>query len=260
VAWPGACLSFSMNAEASAQVDLGTATSLMAEAFATWETAPCDDAGGHPSIKVSDAFGPAECGSVEYNARGGNSNLIVFRDDNWPYAGAGRALAVTSVTSNNQGVIYDADMEINATEPLSIADRASAELGVIIGQQDLLSIMTHEAGHFLGLDHSRDPESIMQVSLSAGEVKIDLGEDDIAGICALYPPERSDVACDPTPNGGFDPACGDDTMRGGCSLQRQPRGGSTGAKLTPWLFGLCAGWLCRRKRPAAVGGRLTGGP
>jgi hypothetical protein len=49
---------------------------------------------------------------------------------------------------------------------------------------DLLSVAAHEIGHNLGLDHSRDPDSLMFPSYS-GPHRF-LAEDDIAGVQSLY--------------------------------------------------------------------------
>lgn len=49
---------------------------------------------------------------------------------------------------------------------------------------NLLSVAAHEIGHNLGLDHSRDPESLMYASYSGPHPF--LGEDDIAGVQSLY--------------------------------------------------------------------------
>lgn len=234
IAWPDACLSFSMNHAASAAIDLDGATALMLEAFATWERARCDSADSPPSFRISHAFGPARCARPEYNPLGGNANLIVFREDAWPYTSKNYELAATSLTVHDDGSIYDADVEINATRSLALpmseevqafrifpGDRA---FGIIPDEQhDLLSIMIHEAGHFLGLDHSREENSVMQAELAPSEVRTQLTADDVAAICAVYPPDRAAPACDPTPHGGFASACDSTPLRGGCSLQPQRR-------------------------------------
>src|SRR6202008_2633994 len=159
IAWPNACLSFSVNHAASTAIDFDSATALMGEAFATWESARCGADAAPPSIRISPAFGPAQCAHPEYKPEAGNANLIVFRDRSWPYKGNGHELAATSLTFDDDGEIYDADVEINATGPLSLplSEGVQAQelrlFGIIPDQHDLLSIMTHEAGHFLGLDH-----------------------------------------------------------------------------------------------------------
>jgi len=218
IAWPSACISFSMGLNASTQVDLETARAMMREAFATWEAAKCDAEGRGPSIHISEAFGDAVCEHAEYNPTQSNANLILFRDDSWPYSGAGKTLATTSVSFYGETAqIYDADLEVNATKPLLVD--TSFQKGFIPGSHDLLSILTHEAGHFLGIDHSRVDGSIMQISLSPGEVRRTLGEDDISAICAIYPPDDTSRVCDQAPRGGFSAQCALDPAYGGaCSV------------------------------------------
>jgi hypothetical protein len=233
-----------VNHAASASIDLESATALMGEAFATWEGARCGTDAAPPSIRISPAFGPAQCAHPEYNPGAGNANLIVFRDRSWPYTGKGHELAATSLTFDDDGAIYDADVEINAIGRLSLPmseDVQAEELrvfGIIPDQHDLLSIMTHEAGHFLGLDHSREENSIMQAELGPGEIRTQLSADDVAAICAVYPPERAAPACDPTPRGGFAPACDETPLSGGCSLQPQARANGVGGAVLASLLSL----------------------
>ncbi|XP_077236999.1 metalloendoproteinase 2-MMP-like [Tasmannia lanceolata] len=51
---------------------------------------------------------------------------------------------------------------------------------------DLESVAVHEFGHLLGLGHSSDPNAVMQSGIGPGERRVDLDEDDIQGIHALY--------------------------------------------------------------------------
>jgi hypothetical protein len=245
IAWPNACVSFSMQEAASSAIDLEHATALMREAFAIWENARCGEAGERPSIQISDAFGPALCATTQYNTRAGNANLVLFRDDDWPYSGEGRELAATWLTVDGQGVILDADIEINATSPLSVPAEAGLSLGVIVDQHDLLSIMVHEAGHFLGLDHSREDGSVMLAELSAAEVRTQLSADDEAAICAAYPPERDAATCDYTPRGGFAPECAANAAASGCSVELPGRSG--GGTLVAAALVSCV-WLVRKRR------------
>jgi hypothetical protein len=217
LAWPTACVSFSMNQAASASIDLDDATVMMREAFATWENARCDADGTPPALAISDVFGTAQCGVPQYNPHGGNANVVMFRDDSWPYADSGHELAATWISFDQSGVVYDADIEINATGRLSLTPPdAGVAYGVIVDQHDLLSIMVHEAGHFLGLDHSREVGSVMQAELAAAQSRTHLSPDDEAAICAAYPPVTATAACDYTPRGAYSARCA--TPPAGCSV------------------------------------------
>lgn len=236
-----------MNEAASSAIGLSQASAMMREAFAIWEGARCGESGEHPAISISQAFGPAVCDSAQYNLHAGNANLIIFRDGEWAYSESDHELAATWVTVDRTGTIVDADIEINATEPLYVpADEdAGVGLGVIANQRDLMSIMVHEAGHFLGLDHSREDESVMQAALQVAEFRSMLSADDEAAICAAYPPAAESGTCDFTPHGGFASEC-TETVESGCSFQRQ--GGRHTATLS--LFAIMLGGLtvARRRR------------
>jgi len=53
---------------------------------------------------------------------------------------------------------------------------------------DLGSVVTHEAGHMIGLDHVTGIDAVMNPSLSPGNTtKRVLRPDDVAGACAVYP-------------------------------------------------------------------------
>ena len=57
---------------------------------------------------------------------------------------------------------------------------------------DLYSILLHESGHALGLEHSLDATAVMSGSI-AGRVANDLSPDDIAGIQAIYGVRQHDA-------------------------------------------------------------------
>jgi MYXO-CTERM domain-containing protein len=57
---------------------------------------------------------------------------------------------------------------------------------------DLRNTLTHEVGHLVGLAHVPDsqPAATMFARTTPGEIeKRSLSEDDIAGVCAIYPDE-----------------------------------------------------------------------
>jgi hypothetical protein len=215
--WKGACVGYSVNSSASALVTFDDATRVIDAAFATWNAAMCSATGAAVGISASNV-GPVTCSEVRYNQNGPNQNVIVFRDDKWPYSDPNNTLGLTTVTFNAEtGEIFDADMEINASgKNLTTSDVVPAT------GFDLLSVFTHEAGHFLGLAHATDPKATMFASYRTGTSALrTLTDDDVAGICAIYPSatQRSvaasveaggvtqATACDPAPRHGFSATC-----------------------------------------------------
>ncbi len=220
VFWRNACVSYDISANASDQVPYDKAEQLLATAFAKWTGTTCTTPEkGRVSIDVKD-LGPVSCNKVQYSSDQGNQHVIIFYDKDWPYPeDTVNILGLTTVTFDpDTGEIYDADMAIKSTPdtPLSLGDP------VAVGGYDLQSILTHEAGHFLGMAHSPDPNATMYASYEVGSSsKRILSPDDTAGICSIYlsggnrsvatsvadagvVPEGS---CDPTPRHGWQSVC-----------------------------------------------------
>ena len=256
--WANRCVGFTLQKDASVQVSLKDAEAVFQEAFETWMAADCGG-GKTPSISV-EYQGTVECDAQEYNKNKGNANIIMFRDDSWPYGNQTTVLALTTVTYNLEtSEIYDADMELNSA---SISGFTLSDVG---SKYDLLSIATHEAGHFLGLAHSLNTDATMFTDYKVGTTFLrDLTADDVNGICAAYPPiaPRS-VTCDPEPRHGFASRCGDDQEAlpepsGGCSISgagatsgdasRGPLPAGTTSGVLAALAGLALATLRRRRR------------
>jgi hypothetical protein len=264
--WPGGCVSYDLQKDASKWASLDVATTLVDGAFNAWGNVSCD--GQPPSITFMNR-GPIECAAREFNdgrkTEGGNANIIVFRDDVWPeVSDPASTLALTTVTYNrSNGEIVDADIEINGSSPLSTADAASASAF------DLASILTHEVGHFLGLAHSTEPCATdgsdcptMNALYRRGSTAYrTLEGDDHAGLCAIYPAGRTvtDNRC--IPQGGFSALCGTPaTPSEGCALAGGDGAGgrASGAGLGfAMVLALLAGR--RRVRDGAALGRFAAG-
>jgi hypothetical protein len=205
LAWEsGARVPYSISAGASAQVDLADATRVAQLAFAAWNSAMCAT-GNTPDVQVYDN-GPVsvdaaanDCGLVQCDPTFHDpQHVIVFDDAAWPHNDPTSTLALTTVTYGvNSGEIYDADMEINtAQHTISPAEPPPP------GAYDLQSIMTHEAGHFLGLAHATDTHSIMYSQYQPGAIA--LTQDDVDGICTIYPQHpaaKAGCACESAPAG-----------------------------------------------------------
>ena len=194
--WPSTCIGFSVQRDASAEVSLAATRELVAQAFEAWSNADCGN--GTPSIVASD-LGPVSCTEQTFDSETKNANLIVFRDDNWQYGKS--ALALTTVTyALDTGEIRDADIELNSENAAFTVTDTDVEV-------DLLSILTHEAGHFLGLAHTNVADATMQEDYPPRSLTLrSLEPDDVSAICAVYPPDR-EGACEAEPLNGLGDEC-----------------------------------------------------
>jgi hypothetical protein len=216
-------------------------------------------------------------------------NVVKFREERWcrPAVGdrpeecyAFNAAGLTTLTfidnpeSNRYGEILDADIELNATERFAISANGET-LAPDDGRDlaDLANTFTHEAGHFLGLDHTcrtaGEPERLDHegnvVPLCSGDLleatmhptqdngetkKATLEQDDIDGACDIHPLAEDPKRCarvDLTPERRY---C---TIAPGASgAAGEP--GTPGAGHSPLAFVamfLGAALLLRRRRPVA---------
>ena len=209
--WKRPCIGFAMANQDSASIDVDTTRAILHRAFQAWEAVDCG--GGPPSIHVED-MGAIACTTAEYNEDKGNANLVVYRNTSWPHPEGLDNIALTTVTFDTKtGEIFDADIEINAAQyHLTTSDTAV--------DYDLLSVLTHEAGHFLGLAHSPVDGATMFASYEPGDLgDRSLSPDDVAAICDAFPPRASteDATCSPIPRHGFASECAVDQAVVSCA-------------------------------------------
>jgi hypothetical protein len=229
VAWRGACVGYSPNLIGTAQLSDEEWKAAFQESFHAWQLVDCGG-GAHPSIQLF-ALRPTTCGESKYNDTGPNVNSVYFTDNGWSgpqtTENLDHVLARAKINFLSSGEIVDADIAINS---------ARKEFTVTSGpgtvDEDLVSVLTHEVGHFLGIAHSDDPAAVMYWQYGSGAIRRTLQPDDIAAVCAAYPPGRGGE-CDPTPRGGLQDRCGETTtLEPGC---RVAPGGRSGGLATGTL-------------------------
>lgn len=197
--WPVRCVKYriSQNGSPSSPLQSDDELSdrleeLVIRSFQTWNEPRCSDF----QAKFD---GRTPIDSANYDQDGGwegNENVISWRADRWPYDSRW-AFALTSVTYNaNTGEIADADTEFNSAN--YNFDHFEKSQVNETERVDFLNTLTHEAGHFLGLDHpENEEEATMWGSAPPGEIeKRVLSQDDVNGLCAIYPVEGERTTCD----------------------------------------------------------------
>jgi hypothetical protein len=253
--WPDACVTFAVQRLGSpgSGVSAYELDRAMRAAFTEWLGTECPQR-GRPSLGVI-ALGGVSCDEVEFNPPEGgragapNANIVVFRDETWPYPDERFVIARTSLTFDpNTGAILDADIEINSFDnDFSTADD--------VVTTDLQAVLTHEVGHFLGLDHSKFENATMQANYDLSNLGArTLSSDDVAGICSIYAPldEGADVSCpkDTSPHNGFSRDCGSSARADASCLSLGGR--SSGPS---WAAGLFLCLLACARRLSSWGAR-----
>ena len=179
---------YELDAAASRQISLADATHAADQAFSRWNHVQCE--GGPPNVTavnggpISASAVAAECSSTPCDPTlPGAYHLIVFRDSGWAYDDPSNTLALTTVTYGiDSAVLLNAEIEINSHDHTLTTVAPPAP-----GAFDLQTILTHEAGHFLGLAHATSENAVMYAYYS--QDSRELSADDTAGICAAYPPQ-----------------------------------------------------------------------
>ena len=267
--WGARTVGYRVNATSAASPpcqDAAAAVALAAASFPAW-TPSCTDfrfsnGGTSTSTAVTNdgvnlvVFRGKLCSDVPCTG-----NACATANNCWDH-GADGTIALTTVTFvASTGAIVDADMEINgwngstggatglptgfymtcATPTSPACSRPPYGL-TGCNYIDVGNIVTHEAGHMLGLDHTCSYPApydscpaggtTMNPTMAPGETsKRVLTADDKNGVCTIYPLGAATVTCGSAAEAG---------KSGGCSTG----GGGTGA------MGLLAlGWLLRRSRP-----------
>lgn len=204
LSWASSCVTFNVQKDAAASegIDYDAFKGSVERAFGAWSNARCDG-GAAPSLDI-ELTGPVSCDVSEYNKARANANIVMFREESWPYPGSEDALGITRLRFDpDTGELWDADIEINAVD-------GDFSVGNPVTAVDLDSVLTHEAGHALGLSHTTVVGATMRAGYTDDDSMRTLEQDDLDGICAIYPPGRDAATDSCQPRHGFSELCGAD--------------------------------------------------
>ncbi len=177
-----------------------------------------------PRIRVKPSDTPHDPGFDKVNA-------IFFRPS---FAPAGTAIAVTVVSYEQAGgTILDADIVLTGRYTYSASDEVERD------HYDLVHVVGHEQGHWLGLgDENQLPSVLMFSATKSGQTLLRApSDDDVAGVSAIYEGRT------PTPSAAAP----------GCSAATSGSGGFAAA-----LFGVGLVLAARRRRGAWLAVSMLG--
>lgn len=190
--WKRTCTTYKFNADFFDQFDMLSEDEMRSSfraAFDAWSAVDCD---GRRPFLVEQLAGTTNTAKSEY-LRDKPNEMVILALDRTAWAQlpdhSPRALALTLMWHNKKtGEILDTDMELNlgaGTFADCIANKCTTS------EVDFQNTVTHEAGHVLGLGHSKDTSATMTAQ-TVGAIdtqKRTLAPDDADGYCALGLPE-----------------------------------------------------------------------
>ena len=239
--WPGDTMLYTLHPDLPEELDMSSVEIAIGRGFDAWEPLECQPL-------TLDLAGWQACPGEDPDD---DVNCIRWRDREELWAWPHHLVAVTLVHYwEDTGVIEDVDMDIN-----SFNISWSSELECDPDLHDLIATITHEAGHFLGLDHSLVGQATMNSATTTGDCqKRSLDLDDEETFCGTYEsrPEVADASdsdiavVDLDAQGPSDGGDAGTTPSSGGSRG----GGCAGAPLGPWLslYGITAWLLSTRRR------------
>lgn len=246
------CLSFAIDAGSAEPlgVDDEEMSDIVMEAFQQWRSVDCPR-GGHPEFEIQ-SLGAVESRGIFFCEEATLNVSVWTLEREWGYESSSLGYT-TSTFVVDTGEVFDADVELNM---LRIQGLVPTDGDV---REALLSVATHEAGHFLGLAHSDDSSAVMAASYQNLRPR-PLTDDDIEGICALYPPDDARLECSEpgVSEAGLDPeACamvtGDSTDAGNGLLACSHAPATETPTWLLWLWLSLASTLAARRTRQAQG-------
>lgn len=166
--WKNLPVTYYINQAGSSDVPFNTLTNVISASYAAWEQPCCSN------------FRSQYGGTTQLTADNNNGRMVLsWEDSQWdPLFGDPNTIGVTLTTVWSDCSISEAPILFNG---VNFRFTTSGQ------GTDLQSIATHEIGHSLGLGHSNVFQSTMYPSYMGGTGARTLHQDDIDGVCALYP-------------------------------------------------------------------------
>jgi len=173
--WYAGPTTWYMNENGYSQIDFDTLLSVVQRGLDVWSEPCCSSFQSKYLGTTSQGVGfPPE------------KNVLFFAEDeaSWPreLGTRGAVIATTMRQGTPACSIVSAFMIFNGIDRQFVATEE-------VGKQEieLLSIVVHEFGHWLGLGHTDVASAVMRPTYNPGTKYTGLHEDDIEGVCTIYP-------------------------------------------------------------------------
>lgn len=214
--WTKLPVPYRLHARGYSKIEVTPLRAAIRKAFDRWTTVECK--GERTSLRFAEE---PEAQPNEPDA----AYAVTMVNEGWPFD-HGALAQTTHDFGKESGTVKNAIIQVNtASHDFRVAsDDSPTALTAETGGADLESVLVHEVGHYIGLAHSSDPRSIMASSYCQNEERCkqaelsrDLAEDDIAAVCALYPPDSQKPVIETDPGPG-------NATSFGCTNAPSPRG------------------------------------
>lgn len=172
-------------------IPLTTFFSRAPEAFRNWTGPRVASCGTTWEVTFGANFA-TPAGRAALSSTDGQNSVIWLTGTSWVLSSATLALTTTNFyTATDE--IFDADMEMN--------NNIAWSTDMTAGTYDMESVVLHEAGHFLGLDHTLGAYiAVMFPNVTPGASKRALAAVDANDVCTVYPTSSVGATCTPGPN------------------------------------------------------------
>ncbi len=158
----------------------------------TWNAASC--AGQAPSIQIR--RNPTDYSSRDDGDVGGYRNVIYWVETSDDWRGDSQTIALTTnQRTEDTGFTVTSDMVFNGHNFRFRARGNDSQMSGCTASGttastcfDVEAVAVHEFGHFLGFNHVQCTDAVMYPSGSTTGQRTTLSENEVAGICAVYPP------------------------------------------------------------------------
>jgi MYXO-CTERM domain-containing protein len=176
--WPGgttAPITFTISSMPAPGITDGSDAAAIRLGFRQWQNVPST------SIRFNEDLNPNDRSRTDWQTPGLGLTWFDTNNSSGMFSSASGLVAVTPVSFSGDGSIISASMIFNAKDhSFTTTDEPN--------KFDVQSIATHEAGHFIGLDHSAVVGSTLDPFAFPLDTRLrSLEQDDIAGASTIYP-------------------------------------------------------------------------